>query len=105
MTVAYEWVIEELDMPADSEDEFEILSVFHEKTYELAVKSAKACELPHFRIGLVRDVLDDHGCMKDRAWAYVADGQIGDWVLDAYDNEVTRTPMKYRREVSAHHSQ
>lgn len=97
MSVMYEWVIEELDMPADSEEEFEILSVNHEQTYEQAVRTVKMFGCEHYRIGLVRDADDRYGGFN-RSWAYVTKDGLPDHLEDAGGVVTASVPKKYRKQ-------
>lgn len=44
---------------------------------------------------LVRDNRDD-----GRLWAYVIDGKLSPWMMDAYENEVRPTPQRYLKEFA-----
>jgi hypothetical protein len=47
---------------------------------------------------LVRDTWDEGG-LTDRYWAYVADGKLPEYFLDAYNNEGPRVPKRFHAEL------
>jgi hypothetical protein len=90
MTVHYEWVIETLEGPDD--DEVEIVDVDHADTYAEAADRAARCAFA--RIALVRDAEAAGGF--DRAWAYVEQGRLPEWLEDAFGRRAAKVPSRYR---------
>ncbi|MFY8162653.1 MAG: hypothetical protein ACOVKC_00290 [Brevundimonas sp.] len=89
MSAAYDWVIEELDGP---EADADIVDVNHAPNYAGAL--AFASGLQFHRIGLVRD--SERRGDAFRSWAYVENGVLGEWLLDAFGAETVRVPDRYR---------
>jgi hypothetical protein len=88
VSVHYEWVIERLDGPDTADDDAEILDVDHAATW--AEASARAAEMPHARIGLVRDSDRD-----GRAWAYVENDVLPPKLEDAFGRGVASVPARF----------
>lgn len=97
MGTRYEWVIETLDGP-DTDDDVEILDVNHADTYADAVRRAGQEE--HARVGLVRDRDTFDGI--ERAWAYVEDGRLPEWLEEAGGRQVVKVPVAYRKQFEEH---
>ena len=98
MTISYEWDCElhrelhtagepsELQMPFSYTTDYRRVKEFIEATIP-----DKDCE---FVAVLVRT--DD----DNRAWAYVEDGKLPEFFLDAYNSEYRKVPKKFHDEVA-----
>lgn len=101
MAVYYEWDIETYDLSNPEEPEVYDHD-FRDKLSELLYRivepflSAMLEGTGKYRLVLVRD--DDEG---NRSWAYVEAGNLPEWFKDAYDNETTKVPVRYRKEFDS----
>jgi hypothetical protein len=98
MTVIYEWDCE-LQTTVDSE-EHEVGEVLDHR-FKASYQSAK---------DFIDTTVPDEGCKfvavlvrtddDKRAWAYVEDGKLPEYFLDAYDSEYRRVPKAFHAEVA-----
>jgi uncharacterized protein (UPF0128 family) len=86
MAAKIEWLLEEVDGN-------EIVNVDHAETYAQVVSWQEAGK--DYSVGLVRD-LPSGG----RSWAYIEDGKLPAYFMDAYGEETAKVPAKYHREIA-----
>lgn len=102
MPVAYEWDVETQVTYDDRNDidSMDVLDHQHVNSYKEAKLVAAGTPEPHeegtvtHHIVLVRD--DDEG----RAWAYLEDGVLPEFFMDADGKNTTRVPKRFHEEVA-----
>jgi hypothetical protein len=98
MTVFYEWDVElQTTVDAEEHEIGEVLDHRFQASYQRvkdfinATVPDEGCE---FVAVLIRT--DD----DNRAWAYVQDGKLPEYFLDAYNSEYRKVPKKFHDEVA-----
>lgn len=54
-----------------------------------------------FRLVLVRNVIDKFGDLEERSWAYVEDGKLPEYFLDAFDKQTIKVPLRFITELES----
>lgn len=97
--IVYEWDVEEVSaLATDDYEKGEVIEHWHQSSFLDALKFSRTTppEGSEYVIVLVRD--DDNG----RAWAYLEDGKLPDYALDAADNKCGKIPVRFHKEVAKH---
>jgi hypothetical protein len=90
----YEWVFEELD------DYGDIVSVDHPNNSEIP-ELLKLSKQDKYDLGLVRDRFNMYG-EHIRGWAYIEDGKLPIYFLDASKNRVGKVPLHFHKFLEKH---
>lgn len=103
MAIRYEWDVEEVSA-AETEryEEGDVVDHNRQGSYADCVSFAAVPppEGSKYVIVLVRDVVDKHTSLVDRAWAYMAEGKLPQHFEDAYGSCVSKVPTRFVREVA-----
>ena len=96
--VVYEWDCETVaSIDTDEFAEGDVIEHAHAPTLRETLKWARDVPLEpgtRYEIVLVRD--DDEG----RSWAYLEDGALPEYFLDAYNHRVAKVPKRFQAETA-----
>lgn len=91
--IEYEWAVEETDPATEN-----IEDVNHYPLPEIARRYPNFKLPENFAVCLVRDDWRRRGDAP-RSWAYLKDGKLPEYFVDAYDNQTVKVPQRFHAEI------
>jgi hypothetical protein len=95
--VHYEWDVEILTAcESEQYEENEVLDHHFQDSFADCIKELAQPLEEGLRRAVVLVCDDDNG----RSWAYLEDGKLPEYFVDAYQNQARKVPQKFHKEVS-----